>query len=236
MKDITLIHPTTQTKIKIFYIDFVNRTIDTTMIYQIIDDIYNNIKGFCNKDLFSNLTIEIYDPNHINKHVGLSAGLTYPGKNLIQLSAKHHEFSYVEYFHRLLSHEFFHYYSDNIGFFKDNSFMKKLYISIITPHLNGVSDAEVFAECGMYFFGSSLAKNFFRGKFTPPTQVKGLRDLFIIWSKVENTLKNIEWYRYLTNTFIVTSNIDYSFLEVQIETRNTFFYFDKRLQIVNKNV
>ena len=57
-----------------------------------------------------------------------------------------------------------------------------------------VSDAEVFAECGMYFFGSSLAKNFFRGKFTHPTQVKGLRDLLIIWSKVENVLKNIEWY------------------------------------------
>lgn len=234
MKEINLVHPTLKTKIKVFYLDSITDTIDIQLIYSILNQIHSNIKDFSNASIFSDLTIEIYNPNHDKYPSGLSAGLTHPFKNLIQLSSKHTQFTIEEYFYRLISHEFGHYFSDKIGFFSDNSYMKQLFLLMTKSHLNGVSDVEVFAEIFMFFFGSDKAKYFHRGSFTYPTRIKGIKDLMMIWVKVETALKNIEWYRYLTNTFILTSDIDYNYLEVQIETRNTFFYFDKRLQIIRR--
>ena len=84
MKEINLVHPTLKTKIKVFYLDSITDTIDIQLIYSILNQIHSNIKDFSNASIFSDLTIEIYNPNHDKYPSGLSAGLTHPFKNLIQ--------------------------------------------------------------------------------------------------------------------------------------------------------
>ena len=229
-------HPTLKTKFVIYCINDVSDTIDINYIFKCLSEIRENIKSFTNDDIFSKLTIEIYNPNHEKHPSFLSAGLTYFNQNLIQLSSKHHEYSYSKYFSCLLSHEFFHYFSDYIGYVRDKNNLSNIpsaiYKSISDRELSVINEYELFAETAMYYFGSNEAKNFYRGKFTDPNKIKGLKGLMAIWQKVNNAVKAIPWFRYISKIDTKYSDVSNDAISIEIETRNIFLWFDSQKIII----
>ena len=230
MKTETIYHPTLKTKFIVYCMNEISDTIDINFMFKCLSEIRENIKNFVSDGMFAKLNIEIYNPNHTLHPKFLSAGLTYFDQNLIQLSSKHHEYTYQKYFSCLLSHEFFHYFSDYIEFEKDKNNLANIPCAIFRTfsdrEISIINDFEFFAETCMYYFGSEGAKGFFRGRFTDPSKLRGLKGLFIIWQRMNNVIKNIAWYKYISNVKTIYSPVSNEVISVEIEVRNSFFWFD----------
>ena len=171
-------------------------------------------------------------PSDIKK----SAGLTWYQYNLIQLNTTVFEYKedIEKYYSNLLSHEFGHYWSNKVGFNNNN------YIRTLWDNLRGINSTndtpkhELIAEDFRLLFGSNKARFFERGSYLQANKVKGLRDLYLIWDKFNKKIKSIAWFRYITNNSFNYSNIDFNYLEISIESRNIFLWFDRQIDVVSR--
>lgn len=208
------------------------------IITKCLNQIYENIKSFTPIDIFDSLTIEICDPDNINcpSDIKKSAGLTWYQYNLIQLNTTVFEYKedIEKYYSNLLSHEFGHYWSNKVGFNNNN------YIRTLWDNLRGINSTndtpkhELIAEDFRLLFGSNKARFFERGSYLQANKVKGLRDLYLIWDKFNKKIKSIAWFRYITNNSFNYSNIDFNYLEISIESRNIFLWFDRQIDVVSR--
>lgn len=204
-----------------------------------INKIYDNIKNFATIELFNNLTIEICDPSSPDcpQDIKKYAGLTFQDKKLIQLNANVTEFhdNPDKYYSNLISHEFGHYWAYSVGF--DNLNGIRNVWQQIRGHKEGpiIIPTELVAEDFRILFGSDQARGFERGTYTQATRVQGLRDLYTIWKKATNKIKTLEWWRYVSNVTYKNFSGDFDYIELHIESRSIFFYFDVRTEILTRD-
>src|SRR5687767_3870258 len=76
-------------KLKIFGFENPAETIDPTLVYSYLMQIYENLKSFTGTGIYSGLTIEVWDyrRSDIPEGIKKNSGLTWIGQKLIQLNS-----------------------------------------------------------------------------------------------------------------------------------------------------
>lgn len=205
-----------------------------------LNKIVDNIKSFTSGNILDNLIIEICDPSSPDcpNDIKKTAGLTWFHLNLIQLNTTVFEYQedYDKYYSNLLSHEFGHYWSNTLDFFNSNNYLKKIWEQLRGIHSTAnTSSTELIAEDFRLFFGSDKAKGFERGNYLQANKVQGLKDLYFIWDRVNKIIKNFAWFDRITRVRVNYSNLDYNYIEVHIEYKNIFLWFNNYILVLNRN-
>lgn len=233
-----------KTKIKIYHTGDPNSVINIYELNQFINDIYENIGKYSGPDIFSSLTVEVWDKNRVdipkniyscNENVctlkeygiGSTSGLTWSNKSLIQLN--NNTFGATDkskFYSELVSHEFGHWYESFCGFADGSTICDKYWESIRAKDQDhDTSKIELFAEDFRYFFGSRYSKNIYRGDNKPANQVQGLKDLMKIGKPVKDYIKSLPFYLGVFGLDFYKSHTDFDYMRVVFYEYNYAFPF-----------
>lgn len=229
---IEFITPHTNTKIKAN--DY--NDIDFFSIQNYLYQIWTNI-GY-KTGYLDNLTIEVYRKKDANKPQNLSAGLYYydkkaDGRYLVQILNDWIDLDSPErYISNVLSHEVGHHYVHMIGFNSDEQkekyYVTKLLKSMINESIKNTNNSsnETIAEFFRKCFGSNLAKDFTRGDYIQPENIRGLYKLLEIYKRCKEYEESIDkWWLFNGKTHKFNSDNQ---LYIIYSTQNLLNPFDQR--------
>jgi hypothetical protein len=234
------------TKVRVYHMGDIRETVDLESFMTYLSDIQKNMGRYVTASLFSRLSIEIWDdrrsdiPKNIyscsneecqltQMGIGNYAGLTWAGRDLIQINDQNFSAPKHQYMSDVLSHEMGHWFQ----FWNDQDVKYKFdYIYQEWLRIRGkfatnqTNVFELVAEDFRYFFGSRGAKGDARGDVRPfPYEVEGLKDLMKIWIPSTQFIKELKsvWLWDVDNVEYKYSDIDSDYFGLKFRFFHKYF-------------
>jgi hypothetical protein len=244
-------------KLKIYYVDKVEKVIPPQTLFTFFMDIYENIYRWIGNP-FMNLELEIWDdaapeiPKNvidckdgvcriITQNIGSYSGLTWAWKN--QMALNDNLFGKPEserdsFIANIWSHESGHLIADKIGFNDKNNLIlpewKKLRGKDSKP---GTPEGELIAEDIRLLFGCRFAKDFERGDYLQAKKVRGLKDMYKCWKPFSDRINATKLFASINDVRFEYSSWDFDYFAVEwsIDFYNPLWKWNNRRYRIDRN-